>query len=581
MQPKSKLLSISATFSVAALICSFSFATAAESGEAEGAEKIHPGRADQVRPGRADQVRPGRADQVRPGRADQVHPGNADQSVHQDNTPARLSFNAGPTPGAKPAGAISLAVGADYSNIVNSAPEGATFWFEPGVHRLVSIVPKNNQFFIGAQGAILNGSQLITSFDRSGSTWVISGQTQEGLRNGTDHGADGAQRPGYPETVFINDKPLKPVDALTKVVPGTFYFDYAADKIYIGDDPTGKKVEAGKAAQVFKGNASGVKIMDLTIEKYNAPTQHGTIEGAQNWTIANNEVRLNYGAGITAGNNSKILGNFVHDNGQLGMGGGGANLLVEGNEIARNGHWAGIDVFWEGGGAKFSQSTNLVVRGNYSHDNEGFGLWTDIDNVNTLYENNLVFNNSGSGITHEISYDAIIRHNALIGNGFNSQGSGTPGNPIWIWGGQIQNQNSKNVEIYDNWIDMTTAGNGIGLVQQDRGSGNRGQYTLTGNKIHDNIVISKNGSGRVGGAADYNEPGMIDGSNTWSNNKYYMQDDTGFWWPRTESNFVAFKAAVGETDELLSAANAPVFDANAWMRQAPSGQKPAGGPARP
>jgi hypothetical protein len=555
MQPTSKLLSISATVSVAALICSFSFAIAAERGEAERGQKEQPGRADQVHRGKVDQA----------------HPGKPNQSpVHQNDTRARLSFDSGPTPGAKPAGAISLAVGANYSSIVNSGPEGATFWFEPGVHRMASIVPKNNQSFIGAEGAILNGSQLLTSFTPSAAAWVIGGQTQEGLRNAIEQGAEGAQRAGYPETVFVDDRPLKPVDALTKVGAGTFYFDYAADTISIGDDPTGKKVEAGKVAQAFGGNASGVKIMDLTIEKYNAPTQHGTIEGAQNWTIANNEVRLNYGVGITAQSNSKIVGNHVHDNGQMGMGGGGTNLLVESNEIARNGRWSGIDVFWEGGGAKFSQSTNLTVRGNYSHDNEGFGLWTDIDNVNTLYENNLVFNNSGGGITHEISYDAIMRHNALIGNGSNSQGNGTRGNPSWMWGGQIQNQNSKNVEIYGNWIDMTDAGNGIGLIQQDRGSGKEGEYAVTDNKIHDNVVISRSGSGRVGGAADYNDAGMINGNNTWWNNKYYLQDDKGFWWSRTDNNFVAFKAAVGETGALLPVSDAPAFDANAWVpRPAP------------
>ncbi len=448
------------------------------------------------------------------------------------------------------------------------------------MHRLVSIVPKNNQSFVGAQGAVLNGSQVITTFTRSGSTWVIGGQTQEGKRHATDRGAPGAQRPGYPETVFISDKPLKPVDALSKVVAGTFYLDYAADRLYIGDDPANKKVEAGKVAQAFRSNASGVKIMDLTIEKYNAPTQHGTIDGAQNWTIENNEVRLNYGAGITAGNNSKILGNYVHNNGQKGVGGLGTDLLVEGNEIAWNGHWAGIDVFWEGGGSKFSESTNLAVRKNYSHDNKGFGLWTDISSVNTLYENNLVFNNSGAGINLEISYGAIIRHNALIGNGFNSQGNGTPGNPIWMWGGQIQNQNSRNVEIHNNWIDMTDAGNGVGLIQQSRGSGKQGEHTTTGNKIYDNIVISKSGRGRVGGAADHNDAGMIAGNNTWWNNKYYMQDDTRFSWPRTEKKLVAFKDAVGETGALLPASDAPAFDPNQWMEQAAPVQRPARGPMR-
>ena len=76
------------------------------------------------------------------------------------------------------------------------------------------------------------------------------------------------------------------------------------------------------------------------------------------------------------------------------------------------------------------------MRGNYSHDNNGTGMWTDIDNIHTLYENNVVAHNTMAGISHEISYDAIIRNNTLIGNG-----AGDPRS--WWWGDEIQIQNSR------------------------------------------------------------------------------------------------------------------------------------------
>ena len=119
--------------------------------------------------------------------------------------------------------------------------------------------------------------------------------------------------------------------------------------------------------------------------------------------MANNEVRLNYGVGITVQGGSTIKGNEVHDNGEMGLGGNGDNILVEGNNIHANGFWSGIDPTWEGGGTKFAQTNNLIVRDNYSHDNHGLGLWTDIDNINTLYEGNVVVDNDGGGISHEIS----------------------------------------------------------------------------------------------------------------------------------------------------------------------------------
>ena len=248
-----------------------------------------------------------------------------------------------------------IEVGDNVRAIVNAAPAGATFYFEPGVYRGVSINPKDGQTFLGAEGAVLNGSAVLTDFTQSRNLWVIGGQTQQGQRQATDEGAPGAMRAGYPETVFVDNKPLKPVDALSKVVSGTFYFDYNADKIYIADNPAGHVIEAGKLADAFHGNAQNVTVKNFVVEKYDAPIQHGAIHGASSWTIENNEVRLNYGVGIIAHDNSKIVGNFVHDNGEMGLGGTGNNILVEGNEIAKNGFWSGIDVLWEGGGFKFAR----------------------------------------------------------------------------------------------------------------------------------------------------------------------------------------------------------------------------------
>ena len=370
----------------------------------------------------------------------------------------------GPQATSAPAGAIILNPGDDVSSIVNAAPAGATFYFEAGVYRGVSLWPKDGQTFIGAEGATLNGSDVLTGWTQSGNTWVVGGQTQAGpVFSGAEFVA-GTERPGYPETVFIDNTPLKPVDALSKVVPGTFYFDYAADKIYIGDNPAGHTVEAGKVTDAFRGNATNVTVQNFVIEKYDPQVQEGAINGGQSWTIKNNEVRLNYAAGITAHDGSQVIGNYVHDNGELGVDGDGNNILVQGNELSSNGFWSGVSPYWSAGGLKFAETDNLVVRGNYSHDNNGSGLWTDIDNIHTLYEDNVVAHNTINGIQHEISYDAIIRNNTLVGNGYGD----TRG---WAWGADLDIQNSQNVQAYGNRIDMTGGNNGIIQIQQNRGSG--------------------------------------------------------------------------------------------------------------
>ncbi len=433
----------------------------------------------------------------------------------------------GPKTLTAPAGAIVISPGADIQSIVNSAPTGATFWLQPGEYRLQSIIPKDNQTFIGAEGAVLNGSKPLSGFTQdSAGRWVVGGQTQQGERRETDKATPGAMRAGYPETVCVDDKPLTPVDALSKLTAGTFYFDYDTDTIYIGDNPAGHKVEAGTTAHAFSGTAAGVTVRNLVIEKYTPPVQKGAIQGGVNWTIQDNELRLNYAAGATAQDGSRFIGNHVHGNGNLGLGAAGDGIVVEGNEIARNGAWSGINVFWEGGGTKFAHTKNLIVRGNHSHDNTGFGLWTDIDNIGALYENNLLAGNSGGGITHEISYDAVIRNNVLIGNGAKPQAEG------WLWGGAIQIQNSRNVEAYGNKIDITgvKGANGIVMIQQDRGGGEFGAYLTTDNTIHGNIIVSKDGNGQSGGVANHDELGLLTGGNIWDNNQYYMPDGDRWVW---------------------------------------------------
>ena len=387
---------------------------------------------------------------------------------------------------------------------------------------------------------------------------MVSGQTQEGFRNATEEAAEGAVRGGYPETVFVDDQPLTPVASIDDVEPGTFFFDYTADKIYLADDPSEHRIEAGIATAAFDSDANGVTIDNLTIQKFNSPVQYGAIQGGENWTVTNNEVLLNYGVGITVQGGSTIRGNDVHDNGQMGIGGNGDNILVEANEIHANGFWAGIDPTWEGGGSKFAETNNLVVRDNYSHDNHGIGLWTDIDNVDTLYEGNWLINNDGGGINHEISYDAIIRDNVAIGNGEAREGN-------WLWGAQIQIQNSQNVEIYGNMIDMSGGLNGIGLIQQDRGMGAYGEYTTTGNTIRDNVIVSDGGDGQTGGVADYNEAGMLNGGNVFSNNDYRMADGDHWIWGDFASgdDFAAYLSDSGQGSGSTLSADIP--DTSEWI----------------
>ena len=457
--------------------------------------------------------------------------------------PATAAPPAGPSPTQAPPGAIVVGVNADLQAMVTAAGPGATFWLEAGVHRMQSVTPLDDQHFLGAEGAVMNGARLLTSFTKVGNNYVASGQTQEGERRIAEEGLDAFPRASYPDAFYIDNKPLHQVGSLADVAPGKYFFDYTADKIYFRDDPTGHAVEAAVSPYAFAGGATGVTIQGLIVEKYAAPVQYGAIghhTPPVDWVIQDNEVRLNYGVGILAGTDTKLLDNYVHGNGEMGLGGNGDNILVQGNELAANGFFAGIDPFWEGGGAKFAETRGLIVRDNVSHDNNGYGLWTDIDNIDTLYEGNLLRDNSGGGINHEISYDAVIRNNTFTGNG--------AAVPEWLWGSAIQIQNSQNVEIYGNTIDMTGGGNGIGLIQQDRGDGAYGAYVTVGNSVHDNVLTAATAdAGAFGAVAEAGEAEMLAGGNSFDHNEYRVTSAADDHWAWGEYyDWATYRAVSGQ-----------------------------------
>lgn len=380
------------------------------------------------------------------------------------------------------AAAVEIGPGQDIRAIVSAAPPGTAFLLRAGVHRLQAIRPRDGDTFTGEAGAVLSGARLLTSFARVGALYVATGQTQEGMAHGYCESDFPQCR--LPEELFIDDRPLLRVGSLDDVSPGRWYFDYGADRIYFADDPSGRRVETSVVPTAIEASANDVTVSGLTFEKYANIAQHGVIsaEGKTGWVIARNEVRWNHGLGIRFGPRSRVIDNRVHHNGQLGIGGAGTDVLVERNEIAYN-NTARFDPDWEAGGTKFAMTDRLIVRENTVHHNGGQGLWTDVDNINTIYEQNTVEDNERVGIYHEISYAAIIRHNIVRRNGW--------GFPAWIWGAGIVVAASPNVEVYGNTVEGN--GDGIGAVQQQRGSGAYGPHEVWNLWVHDNVIANTSG----------------------------------------------------------------------------------------
>jgi hypothetical protein len=219
------------------------------------------------------------------------------------------------------------------------------------------------------------------------------------------------------------------------------------------------------------------------------------------------------------------------------MGGTGDGALIENNEISFTNNPQIIEYGWSAGGTKWHGTQNLVVRGNFIHHNKGPGLWTDIDNIFVLFENNRVEDNARAGIYHEVSYDAVIRNNISARNGSEFSAS-----ELGLRGGGIAIRGSQNVEVYGN--TLTNNRSGFDIVQSDPRTGKFGPFEVKNVYVHDNIVtIPKN---LTGFAVNTNDPAFYTSKNNrFVHNTYHLGSQAKpFWW---------WKASASKQDSLTIA----------------------------
>jgi Right handed beta helix region len=414
--------------------------------------------------------------------------------------------------------------------IVSSKPAGTTFIFAPGTYRLSeSIIPKDNDQFIGQNAcappakscyAIVSGSvvvSLLAKFD--GSNYVVSKQTQRGPRAEPqlcDHGWEGCI---YPEDLFFDGVPYRHLysSTLPSIGTGEWWFDYSRGTIYFHDNPAGHIVETSRVNNAFGGSANNVIIKYLTVEEFADMFPTGAIGVAQganpqdrgaNWSVQNCELRLNHGYGVRVGYRIQILNNYIHDNGQTGIGGGvgpmppapepiNSGILIQGNTINHN-NFAHFNPGFGAGGFKVGATSGITLRGNIIQHNEGSAIHFDDNSQNELVDGNIVTDNSdGDGLVQEIGYGvSTFRNNIVLRNGAALNG---PNSTF-----QIAARASSGVNAYCNVMEIS---NGPGINGWSVGASNRGnsvyppyQYlTATGNSFHHNTVIWDAGAtGSVG-----------------------------------------------------------------------------------
>jgi parallel beta-helix repeat protein len=430
---------------------------------------------------------------------------------------------------------------------VDAHPARTTFCLQRGVYRLTGpIVPKTGDVFIGKPKTVLNGAKLLVGWRRYGrGLWYVDGQGENDVtRSGT---CIPATYTGCRDAndVYYDDRALRRVVSLERLGPGTFYFDHARRRIYVGSNPRNHKVEVAVTSFAWQGIGVGaydVVIKGVTVEKFATNLQSAAIHGGRGWLVEGVEARLNHAAGMDGA--TRMQNNYVHDNGQAGLGGSGP-MTVDGNEIAWN-NYARVCPCWEAGGAKWANGSNVFVTNNYVHDNRGPGLWTDGSESQITIARNRVERNSDVGIQIEISYDATVANNVVRRNATVRHG--------WCQAGGIVVAESPRVEVFGNTVSRN--GDGICLTQQDRGTDPvRGPHRLQDVYVHDNTVVMTAGhSGLIQYVGDTSY--YTSRNNRFRNNTYRLgcSKRPYFIWMRPtssgydEMSFASWRAAGQDVD---------------------------------
>lgn len=232
---------------------------------------------------------------------------------------------------------------------------------------------------------------------------------------------------------------LHQVFAKADVVAGTFYYDFTGEQVWllpVSGNNNLDEVEGLTHAYVVRlaAESQGVTLRNIDVWYGASMPDEGIlqIEGSGH-VLVDVDVRYSAGAGVRVfGADQVYMENVTASHhGQNGWRvsadasfststGWSINDWVDGLQVftssSRNNGWKGFDNCWGGGGTKFSFTRDLVIDEFYSADNNGFGIWLDIENHEYVIQESMSARDTGRGVFVEyISDNGVVENNVVYG----------------------------------------------------------------------------------------------------------------------------------------------------------------------
>lgn len=308
---------------------------------------------------------------------------------------------------------------------------------------------------------MFDGSIPVTNFTSESTYWVATGWTAEFSRVNSGSSSlitSAAPYAGWPDQVFYDGAALKQVGSVGELGAGKFYIDQAADKLYIGSNPSGHSVAASDLMTGFTANGhTGTQLKGIHFRRYATPVN--TIAAVRAWSdnmvVENVSVEDSAYAGISAiGNNVTVRNSTMSRIGNTGGQAHKANGTVWSRNIMDHNNTELFNVSWEAGGHKITKSRNAIFEDNVISGNYGNGFWLDQCGAYMTFRRNTVVDNQRSGVMLELSAFLSVNGNLIARNGRYGLYS-NDSNDITAWNNTIVD-NATDVYLLDDYTRTIT-----------------------------------------------------------------------------------------------------------------------------
>lgn len=329
------------------------------------------------------------------------------------------------------------------SHALTLAGDGDVIRIYPGIYREQLEIPFTNFTLEGVgEGVQLYGATRPELREADGLyvadwSWGTSFQGTTFCENLT---ADVALASGHCNTLgfWQAGERLEQVLSRSEVAAGTFYYDFAAGQVWLLPlNGTGvDQIEGATHPWVVRLTPESRQVTLRQIDIWYGASMPDDgilqVEGSEH-TLVDVEVRYSPGAGILVYGADQVYMENVRasHHGQNGWrvradasfstgAGWTINDWVDELQVvassSQNNGWKGYDNCWGGGGTKFSFARDLVIDAFYSADNNGFGIWLDIENHDYTIRNAMSARDAGRGIFVEyISDNGLVENNVVFG----------------------------------------------------------------------------------------------------------------------------------------------------------------------